>query len=131
MSEEKDKKPSSVAELIQNKFLEQRKIFLWGEVSDRSARDPTENYSFLNPMIPEKKLLSYKLSWWLYYSRYGYLRYHATYYISNCSSCYWNGCEYGFNFTLWSNKGKKVTLSSLQSLDSPAFNYRQNGCGSC
>ena len=42
MSEEKDKKRDSVTEMIQSKFLEERKIFLWGEVSDRSARDLTE-----------------------------------------------------------------------------------------
>ena len=42
MTEEKEKKQSSVSEQIQNKFLEERKIFLWGEVSDKSARDLTE-----------------------------------------------------------------------------------------
>jgi ATP-dependent Clp protease, protease subunit len=47
MSEEKDKKRDSVTEMIQSKFLEERKIFLWGEVSDRSARDLTEKLLFL------------------------------------------------------------------------------------
>ena len=32
--------------MIQSKFLEERKIFLWGEVSDRSARDLTEKLLF-------------------------------------------------------------------------------------
>ena len=41
MSEDKDKdkKAGSVAEAIQSKFIEDRKVFLWGEVSDKSARD--------------------------------------------------------------------------------------------
>ena len=47
MTEEKEKKQSSVSEQIQNKFLEERKIFLWGEVSDKSARDLTEKLLFL------------------------------------------------------------------------------------
>ncbi len=59
MSEEKDKKPSSVAELIQNKFLEERKIFLWGEVSDRSARDLTEKLLFLESNDPGKEITFY------------------------------------------------------------------------
>ena len=59
MSEEKDKKPSSVTEQIQNKFLEQRKIFLWGEVSDRSARDLTEKLLFLESDDPGKEITFY------------------------------------------------------------------------
>ena len=31
---------------IQDTFLEQRKVFLWGEVSDKSARDVTEKLLF-------------------------------------------------------------------------------------
>ena len=40
---------------IQDMFLEQRKVFLWGEVSDKSARDVTEKLLFLefkDPGIP-------------------------------------------------------------------------------
>ena len=59
MSEEKDKKPSSVTEQIQNTFLEQRKIFLWGEVSDRSARDLTEKLLFLESEDPGKEITFY------------------------------------------------------------------------
>ena len=74
MSEEKDKKPSSVAELIQNKFLEERKIFLWGEVSDRSARDLTEKLLFLESNDPGKEITFYINSpWWFYYRRHGNL----------------------------------------------------------
>ena len=59
MSEEKDKKPNSVAEIIQNNFLEKRKIFLWGEVSDRSARDLTEKLLFLEANDPGKEITFY------------------------------------------------------------------------
>lgn len=59
MSEEKDKKPSSVTELIQNNFIEQRKIFLWGEVSDRSARDLTEKLLYLESTDPGKEITFY------------------------------------------------------------------------
>ena len=36
------KKNAPVAMLIQRKFLEQRKIFLWGAVTDETAKDVTE-----------------------------------------------------------------------------------------
>ena len=65
-------KPSSVAELIQNKFR-RRKIFLWGEVSDRSARDLTEKLLFLESDDPGKEITFYINSWWFYYRRHGNL----------------------------------------------------------
>ena len=58
MSEDKDKKRDSVTEMIQSKFLDERKIFLWGEVSDRSARDLTEKLLFLEATDPGRKSLS-------------------------------------------------------------------------
>ena len=125
MSEEKDKKPSSVSELIQNKFLEQRKIFLWGEVSDRSARDLTEKLLFLESDDPGKEITFYINSPGGSITA-GMAIFDTMQLITSpyCSSCYRNGCEYGFDFTLWSDEGKKVTLPSLKSLDSPAFDYR-------
>ena len=59
MTKEKDKKRDSVAEAIQSKFLEERKIFLWGEVSDRSARDLTEKLLFLESESPGEKITFY------------------------------------------------------------------------
>ena len=59
MTEEKEKKQSSVSEQIQNKFLEERKIFLWGEVSDKSARDLTEKLLFLESNDPGKEITFY------------------------------------------------------------------------
>ncbi len=59
MSEEKDKKPDSVGEIIQKKFLEERKVFLWGEVSDRSARDVTEKFLYLEASNPGEDITFY------------------------------------------------------------------------
>ena len=54
--EEKDKSKSSK---IQETFLEQRKIFLWGEVSDKSARDVTEKFLYLESVDPGKPIRFY------------------------------------------------------------------------
>ena len=59
MSEEKDKRPDSVGEIIQKKFLEERKVFLWGEVSDRSARDVTEKFLYLEANNPGEDITFY------------------------------------------------------------------------
>lgn len=59
MSDDKDKKNDSVSEIIQKKFLEERKVFLWGEVSDRSARDVTEKFLFLEASDPGKDITFY------------------------------------------------------------------------
>ena len=59
MSDDKDKKNDSVSEIIQKKFLEDRKVFLWGEVSDRSARDVTEKLLYLETSDPGKDITFY------------------------------------------------------------------------
>jgi len=59
MSNDKDKKNDSVSEIIQKKFLEERKVFLWGEVSDRSARDVTEKFLYLETSGPGKDITFY------------------------------------------------------------------------
>ena len=59
MSEEKNKTSDSVAEQIQSSFLESRKVFLWGEVSDRSARDLTEKLLYLENSNPGKDITFY------------------------------------------------------------------------
>lgn len=59
MSDEKDKKTSSVSEQIQSSFLTNRKIFLWGEVSDKSARDLTEKLLFLEDNDAGKEITFY------------------------------------------------------------------------
>ena len=44
---------------IQDMFLEQRKVFLWGEVSDKSARDVTEKLLFLEFKDPGSPITFY------------------------------------------------------------------------
>jgi ATP-dependent Clp protease protease subunit len=45
--------------LIQRKFLEQRKIFLWGAVTDETAKDITEKLLYLEATAPGKDLTFY------------------------------------------------------------------------
>ncbi len=49
----------SVRELVQRRFLEDRKIFLWGEVSDKSARDVTERLLYLEANAPGEEITFY------------------------------------------------------------------------
>lgn len=53
------KKNAPVAMLIQRKFLQQRKIFLWGAVTDESAKDITEKLLFLEMDAPGKEITFY------------------------------------------------------------------------
>lgn len=48
-----------VAMLIQKKFLEQRKIFLWGAVTDETAKDITEKLLYLEGVAPGKEITFY------------------------------------------------------------------------
>lgn len=53
------KRNAPVTMLIQRKFLEQRKIFLWGAVTDESAKDLTEKLLFLEATDPGKDITFY------------------------------------------------------------------------
>ncbi|MSU73252.1 MAG: ATP-dependent Clp protease proteolytic subunit [Opitutus sp.] len=53
------KKNAPVALLIQKKFLEQRKIFLWGAVTDATAKDITERLLYLEGINPGKEIIFY------------------------------------------------------------------------
>ena len=44
---------------IQESFLKDRKIFLWGEVSDKSAKDITEKLLFLEAEAPGEEITFY------------------------------------------------------------------------
>lgn len=58
--EETPKKGAApVGMLIQKKFLEQRKIFLWGAVTDESAKDLTEKLLYLEAVDPGKEIIFY------------------------------------------------------------------------
>ncbi len=48
-----------VALLIQKKFLEQRKIFLWGAVTDETAKDITEKLLYLEATAPGQEIFFY------------------------------------------------------------------------
>ena len=47
------------AMMFDKKFMEERKIFLWGEVSDKSARDITNRLLYLEAMAPGKEITFY------------------------------------------------------------------------
>ena len=53
----KDKEDKSIK--IQESFLKERKVFLWGEVSDKSARDVTEKLLYLEMEDPGKEITFY------------------------------------------------------------------------
>ncbi len=53
------KNSAPLAARIQNKFIEQRKIFLWGPVTDESAKDITEKLLYLEAEGPGKDILFY------------------------------------------------------------------------
>src|SRR5882672_7677039 len=50
---------ASVGLLIQKKFLAQRKIFLWGAVTDATAKDITEKLLYLESDAPGKDITFY------------------------------------------------------------------------
>jgi ATP-dependent Clp protease, protease subunit len=55
-----DKKGATpVGALIQKKFLQQRKIFLWGAVTDETAKDLTEKLLYLEATGPGKEIVFY------------------------------------------------------------------------
>jgi ATP-dependent Clp protease protease subunit len=45
--------------MFDKKFLEQRKVFLWGEVHDKSAREITNRLLYLDAMDPGKEITFY------------------------------------------------------------------------
>ncbi len=53
----KDKQETPIK--IDNSFLKERKVFLWGEVSDKSARDVTEKLLYLESSDPGKEITFY------------------------------------------------------------------------
>ncbi|MBG29651.1 MAG: ATP-dependent Clp protease proteolytic subunit [Opitutae bacterium] len=54
-----DEPKDSVREIIQRRFLEDRKVFLWGEVSDKSAREVTESLLYLEANAPGEEIIFY------------------------------------------------------------------------
>ena len=52
-------KRAPVAMLVQKKFLEQRKLFLWGAVTDETAKDLVEKLLYLESVAPGKEITFY------------------------------------------------------------------------
>jgi ATP-dependent Clp protease protease subunit len=59
MSKNEKEKEKSASARIQDQFLKERKIFLWGEVSDKSAKDITEKLLFLEADAPGEPITFY------------------------------------------------------------------------
>lgn len=53
------KSAAPISALIQKKFLQQRKIFLWGAVTDESAKDLTEKLLYLEADAPGEPITFY------------------------------------------------------------------------
>jgi len=53
------KTPGPIGAQIQRQFLEQRKIFLWGAVTDETAKDLTEKLLYLESVGPGKEITFY------------------------------------------------------------------------
>jgi len=53
------KQGTPVAMLVQKKFLEQRKLFLWGAVTDETAKELTEKLLYLEGIAPGKDITFY------------------------------------------------------------------------
>ena len=47
------------AMMFDKKFIEQRKVFLWGEVNDKSAKDITNRLLYLDAIEPGKEITFY------------------------------------------------------------------------
>ncbi|MGF1485142.1 MAG: ClpP family protease [Opitutales bacterium] len=56
---EKKEESRGVSMLMQKRFLEERKIFMWGEVNDESAKDVTEKLLYLELDAPGKDITFY------------------------------------------------------------------------
>lgn len=50
---------SSVADMMQKKFLQERKLFLWGEVNEKSAQEIVEKLMYLELIDPGKEIKFY------------------------------------------------------------------------
>lgn len=58
-NQDKHEKNGSVQMMMERKFLEQRKIFFWGEVSEESAKAAVEKFLYLEAIDPGKEIIFY------------------------------------------------------------------------
>jgi len=52
-------KPGQVGSMIQRKFLEQRRIFIWGEINTESSKELVEKFLYLESIDPGKPITFY------------------------------------------------------------------------
>lgn len=57
--ENTERPPAGIETLIQKRFLEDRRIFLWGEVNDESMKDCTSKFLYLEANDPGKEITFY------------------------------------------------------------------------
>jgi ATP-dependent Clp protease protease subunit len=57
--EASDPRRSSLTEMLRRKFLDERKLFFWGEVDDRSCREASEQLLYLETKDPGKEITLY------------------------------------------------------------------------
>lgn len=57
--ESKAKPQPPLGEMMRRKFLEERKLFFWGEVDDKRCREATEELLFLEAKDPGKEITIY------------------------------------------------------------------------
>ncbi len=99
--------------MFDKKFLEQRKVFLWGEVNDKSAREITNRLLYLEAMDPGKEITFYINSpGGVGDQRNGNLRHNADDLISGKYRVYGNGSKHGKYFAEWWSKRKTFYFPS-------------------
>lgn len=59
MADKKEENKTDIQTLMQKKFLDERKIFLWGEVSDKSCKEIMEKFLYLHMLDPGKEIKFY------------------------------------------------------------------------
>ena len=50
---------ASIRNIMQKKFLEESKVFLWGEMNDESCREVTDKLLYLESIDPGKEIIFY------------------------------------------------------------------------
>ena len=121
--EDKPKEEKEKPIKIQNTFLKERKVFLWGEVSDKSARDVTEKLLYLEMAARRAHHLLHQLPRWLDHRGHGDLRHDEADQLPDHSRCHWHGCEHGLDPALRRRQGQTPPLPALTRPHPPAAHF--------
>ena len=60
-NESAESKKPPLGELMRRKFLDERKLFFWGEVDDKRCRQATEELLYLEAIDPGKEILGQEI----------------------------------------------------------------------